>query len=308
MSHPRTVLLALVSGLIWSSAPATAQPLGAFRWQIQPYCNVLTLNIAQQGNVFTLDGTDDRCGAAQAASARGMAFLNQNGTIGFGVTMVQPGGTGVHMDATISVSSFNGTWRDSSGASGNFVITPGTSIGGPPRLVGASGVAPASITAIQLANGAVGASAIAPSSINSSHVVDGSITVADLLDEPKAAFVELATTSFPLSSTPLTIHEVTIAAPIDGRVIVNTSGWIVMADAAIADSVLCSIGTSTRVEAPLAVYAQERGPADYFFLPFGGTRGFDVSTGSTTFTFVCVGSGGAQVWDPSMTAIFVAGS
>ncbi len=95
MSHPRTVLLALVSGLIWSSAPATAQPLGAFRWQIQPYCNVLTLNIAQQGNVFTLDGTDDRCGAPQAASARGMAFLNQNGTIGFGVTMVQPGGVPV---------------------------------------------------------------------------------------------------------------------------------------------------------------------------------------------------------------------
>ncbi len=105
---------AAVSTLLLVPLTAGAQSLGTFRWQLLPYCNVLTLHIAQQGAVYTLDGTDDRCGAAQAASARGMAFLNPNGTIGFGVTMIQPGGTPVHLEATISLPTLNGTWRDSS--------------------------------------------------------------------------------------------------------------------------------------------------------------------------------------------------
>lgn len=61
-----------------------AQPVGTFRWQQQPYCNVLTLNVVQAGGVYHLDGYDDQCGAQTLASAVGMAFPNPNGTIAWG--------------------------------------------------------------------------------------------------------------------------------------------------------------------------------------------------------------------------------
>lgn len=63
MAKPRDALVVCCLGLPWLAVPATAQPLGTFRWQLQPYCNVLTLNVVQ-GGVYTLDGTDDRCGAS----------------------------------------------------------------------------------------------------------------------------------------------------------------------------------------------------------------------------------------------------
>lgn len=42
-----------VSGLF--RRPVRAQPIGTFRWQLQPYCNIVTLNVTQHGAVFTLD-------------------------------------------------------------------------------------------------------------------------------------------------------------------------------------------------------------------------------------------------------------
>jgi hypothetical protein len=92
-------LLAFASSFA-QAATSSAQPLGLLRWQLQPYCNNVTLAVVQQGGQYQLDGTDDQCGAAQAASVRGMAFQNLNGTIGFGLTIVTaPGGTPVHVDA-----------------------------------------------------------------------------------------------------------------------------------------------------------------------------------------------------------------
>ena len=111
---------------LWSVVPASAQPLGTFRWQLQPYCNVVILAVVQQGGQYQLDGTDDQCGGAVAASARGMAFLNPNGTIGLGLSIVTtPGGTPIHVDATITAPALNGTWRDSAGNSGNFIFGAG---------------------------------------------------------------------------------------------------------------------------------------------------------------------------------------
>ncbi len=73
---------------------ADAQPLGTFRWQLQPYCNVLTVVVTQVGAVYRVEGTDDQCGAATAASVIGTAFPNPNGSIGFGLNVVAaPGGT-----------------------------------------------------------------------------------------------------------------------------------------------------------------------------------------------------------------------
>lgn len=135
-----TVLSASV--FVLCAAPlAAAQPLGTFSWQLQPYCNRLTLNVTQQSGIFTLDGFDDQCGAATRASATGIAFQNPNGTIGLGLVVVlTPGAGPVHIDATVSLPSASGTWRDNTGHAGTFAF--GVSGGGPPRpvLSGVSGL------------------------------------------------------------------------------------------------------------------------------------------------------------------------
>ncbi len=328
MSDPRTVVVVAVC-LLWSSAPATGQPLGAFRWQMLPYCNVLTLSIVQLGAVYTLDGTDDRCGAGQIASARGMAFLNPNGTIGFGVTMVQPGGTPVHLEAAIAFPSLNGTWRDSSGASGNFVLTPGAGAAGPPRLVTASGVPPGSITAIQLAASAVGAAAIAPNSITSGHLADGTVTAFDLaansvggghvvdgslrhvdLAAPPELLTAENTNSVSLQiGTPLIVSQITVDAPASGRVIVNASGAFLFANFGVLEGARCSLTTGTQVAAPYSAEVSEANVATIWYAPMGGTRVFNVAAGPTTFNLVCVGTGGnsVSVITPVLTALYVAG-
>ena len=83
-------------------APASAQPLGTFAWQLQPYCNIVRVAVVQQGGQYQLDGTDNQCGIGRQASVTGLAFVNPDGTIGFGLHLVTaPGGLPVHVDATI---------------------------------------------------------------------------------------------------------------------------------------------------------------------------------------------------------------
>jgi hypothetical protein len=76
-----------MAALVFAPAMAvTAQPLGTFRWQLAPHCNVLTLRVDQVGSHYTLSGTDDLCGAAASASAQGTAHappanvIPRNGT------------------------------------------------------------------------------------------------------------------------------------------------------------------------------------------------------------------------------------
>jgi hypothetical protein len=130
-----TRALALALG-VWAvmPAPAAAQTIGTFRWQLQPYCNLITVIVTQVGSVYTLEGTDDQCGASQAASVTGTAFPNPDGTIGLGFNVVAaPGGAPSHIDATVTLPAASGTWRDSQGNSGSFVLTSGGGTGGSPR-------------------------------------------------------------------------------------------------------------------------------------------------------------------------------
>ena len=129
----RARLLIAAFGILVASS-AWAQPIGTFRWQLQPYCNVISLNVIGEGGNYTLDGTDDLCGATEKASANGLAFQNPDGTIGFGLTIVTPpGGEAVHIKATINLVTLGGTWTDSNGNTGLFVFTPGVGIAGAPR-------------------------------------------------------------------------------------------------------------------------------------------------------------------------------
>ena len=133
--HTRDLVLAVAVWLAGIAGTAVAQPVGTLRWQLLPFCNVITVAITQNGAVYRLEGTDDQCGGgADAASVTGTAFPNADGTIGFGLNIVTaPGGRPVHVDAEISLGTFSGTWRDSAGATGAFVFTPGASSGGNAR-------------------------------------------------------------------------------------------------------------------------------------------------------------------------------
>lgn len=68
----RVVALTVVTLL---PAAAAAQTLGPFTWQQQPYCNRLTFTVTVTGQVFTLDGFDDGCGAAVHSTATGVASI-----------------------------------------------------------------------------------------------------------------------------------------------------------------------------------------------------------------------------------------
>ncbi len=126
-------VLALLFLLCISASSASAQTVGTFRWQLQPWCNVVTLTVTQAGSVYQLDGWDDQCGGDRA-SVVGTAFLNPDGTIGFGLNIVTtPGGRPVTVDAEITLGTLSGSWRDSTGSTGQFVLTPGAIVPGSPR-------------------------------------------------------------------------------------------------------------------------------------------------------------------------------
>ena len=132
-----TALMAGVASLL-AIAAAEAQPLGTFTWQLQPFCNVVTLNLTQQGAVYTMDGFDDQCGAPERAALVGLATPNADGSITVGLNLVTaPGGRGMQVAARFTLPSASGSWSDSAGNSGTFAF--GASTGGSPRPAPASG-------------------------------------------------------------------------------------------------------------------------------------------------------------------------
>ncbi len=50
--------------IVLGMAPgAMAQSLGTHKWQLQPYCNIVSFAVTQNGGIFRIEGTDDQCGA-----------------------------------------------------------------------------------------------------------------------------------------------------------------------------------------------------------------------------------------------------
>lgn len=169
----RTLAVSLLSAavVLLGHTAASAQTLGSFAWQLQPFCNAVTIVVTQNGAVYTLDGFDDQCGGASPrAPLVGTATGNPDGSIGFGFSIVtSPGGAPVHVRATIAVPSLSGTWSDSAGNSGAFVL--GGAAAGTPRpmsaglsagaltVTGAGSVAGA-FTAASVATGALAAASV----------------------------------------------------------------------------------------------------------------------------------------------------
>jgi len=123
----------------WTGA-AQAQSLGTFSWQLQPYCNRVTVQVTQNSGIYTLDGFDDQCGAPQRAPLVGLATPNGDGTIGLGFHIVTvPGGKTVSVEARLTPGPYSGPWTDSAGNSGTAVL--GGNSGGSPRPAPAGGPA-----------------------------------------------------------------------------------------------------------------------------------------------------------------------
>jgi hypothetical protein len=47
----------LMATMAASDTPTMAQPIGTFRWQTEPHCNVLTLTVTAQSGTFQLQGS-----------------------------------------------------------------------------------------------------------------------------------------------------------------------------------------------------------------------------------------------------------
>jgi hypothetical protein len=303
------LVVALATSVILSGEPLGAQSLGSFSWQLQPFCNNLTVNVTQQGALFTVDGYDDQCGAPQRAPLAGVATQNPDGTIGFGLHIVTvPGGRGVDVDARISLGSLSGPWSDSAGNAGVFAFNARTA--GSPRplpTIPAAALTPGSVTAAQLA----------PAAVTTTNLADGSVTPQKLaVGLPKLSWSGLTSSTTIQNGATVIVRTVTMAIPAAGRVMVNASGLFdllssdVIVGNSVAQYIWCSISTGTAVEAAHYMYAQTLGPNYLRNVPFAGTRVYDVTAGTFKVNLVCTATDN-DLDDPNsiqtaqLTALFV---
>ena len=49
----RSQIVATGTLLVVAASAAQAQTLGSFSWQLQPFCNVVTVTVTQAGTVYT---------------------------------------------------------------------------------------------------------------------------------------------------------------------------------------------------------------------------------------------------------------
>jgi len=149
--RPLPVIVVWLLAAAGLATPVDAQVLGTFRWQLRPFCNVLSLTVTQVGGAYRLEGTDDQCGAATVAPVVGVAALNPDGTIALGLNAVTtPGASPVHIEALVTLPSINGTWRDSAGNTGPFIFTAGAGVPGGARPLGGLGAGAIDSAQVQL--------------------------------------------------------------------------------------------------------------------------------------------------------------
>ncbi len=121
-------ILMAAACLALGASNVSAQVFGTFTWQMQPYCNNVTLTLTSVTGNFTLDGSDDQCGAAKKGSATGIGVFNPDGSVGLNFTIVEPSGHVVAVAANVSPANGQGTWTDDADNSGTFAFfgaTPG---------------------------------------------------------------------------------------------------------------------------------------------------------------------------------------
>jgi len=128
------IQLLTVATLALASFPVEtlAQTLGTFRWQLSPFCNVITTTVVQQGAFYTLTGIDDGCGTTTTSPVTGTAYVDASGSVSMGLTSIAPGGGARAYFINLSPTTFQGTWTDGAD-SGSFVFAPPSPASGSPR-------------------------------------------------------------------------------------------------------------------------------------------------------------------------------
>ena len=231
MSHSSRRVASVIAALAAMQAfPVSAQSLGTFTWQLQPFCNRITATVTQNGGVYTLDGYDDQCGAPQRAPLVGLATPNPDGTIGLGFHIATaPGGKTVSVESRISLASIGGPWTDSAGNAGSLVL---------------NGAAAGSARPAPVTGPVWGASVVGPS-VAAGVGLRLQTAAAGLLTAPPALVVESAIPSgFP--------------TPTSGGIVSNiTRGDAIVANAAIGNGI--SARTAGDLPGSAAVFAVGEG-------------------------------------------------
>lgn len=295
----RIVLLALAVAIVRPDV-LMAQSLGPFTWQMQPYCNAVTLLLRNSPTGFVLEGSDSMCGATEPAGAVGMAAFNASGNVTFSFTIVTaPSAKAVHVSAAVSPATGSGTWVDSAGNSGTFAFF-GATPGLPPRPLSASGLAANVITTTEIAAGAVGVEDVNTAQVQARVV--GSCAVGQYLRainangtvvcEPlPSAGSPLARTTFGIVSVPTssstfatatTLASLTFTAPATGTILVTGRGYCNMTTSTGSTSA-ANIGTTVAGETtpffPDWSLTQIPGMSS-FYLPFTTERALAVTAGT----------------------------
>ena len=81
-------VVALIAIIMMSASVASAQSLGTFRWQLQPYGSVLNLNVTQSGSVYVMTGFEAQCGGNASLPVSGVAVPQANGSVMIGLTTI----------------------------------------------------------------------------------------------------------------------------------------------------------------------------------------------------------------------------
>jgi hypothetical protein len=223
--------------------------VGTFRWQLQPFCNAVTVTVTQQGAVYTLDGFDDQCGQPVRAPLVGLAAPNPDGSIGLGFHIVTvPGGRSVHVDARISLATASGTWTDSAGNAGTFALG-GTAAGSPrplPTIPGAQ-IAPGSITASQLAPGVIGTVAQA----RVTGICANGQALRGINPDGSVACTDVVSTVDPGLSTTFRGFSSSLAVAPDGVPVISHTDTALNLRLTRCGNPACSSGNSTRTLEPI---------------------------------------------------------
>jgi hypothetical protein len=203
---------------------AVAQSLGVFRWQMQPYCNVVTFTVVQQGPAYLLIGSDDLCGAG-VGNATGAASANPNGTIAMGFSVVTPSGATAHVTATVRLADVSGTWQDADEHGGVFLFNPPPAGSAAPRPVPSRS---AVITSAQLAASVFAGTGSATTVSRSDHDHDSRYftqsQITALVADAGAAVVIGPGSNNPASLTPqLRFLLETVTTPKAGRLLIAKS-------------------------------------------------------------------------------------
>jgi len=126
-------LIIALGAMALGASSASAQVLGTFTWQMQPYCNKVTVTLTTVATGYMLHGFDDQCSAGPRGSAVGTVVLNPNGSASVNFTIVTSGAPrGVQVSGIVSPATGQGTWTDSFGYAGSFALG-GAMPGLPPR-------------------------------------------------------------------------------------------------------------------------------------------------------------------------------